>query len=76
MVSMTFIFSFIISAIALILGILVWEEFSSGLPCPTTPEGLEACERGKLTGWTVVSIFPITLFFGLNVIIGKFSGGN
>jgi len=73
MVQMTFVFSLVISAIVLILGILVWNEFSEGLPCPTDPAGQQACERGKSIGWTVVSIFPITLFFGLNVIIGKFT---
>ena len=75
---MTFIFSLVISAIALILGILIWNEMAEGLTCPdlgTNPDGNLACERGKSVGWTVVGIFPLTLFFGLNVIIGKFTGG-
>ena len=73
---MGFIFPIVISAIALILGILIWNEMAEGLPCPdfgTNPDGNLACERGKNIGWTVVGIFPITLFFGLNVIISKFT---
>jgi hypothetical protein len=75
MVQMAFIFTLVISSIALILGILIWNEMAEGLPCPdigTNPDGNLACERGKSIGWTVVGIFPITLFFGLNVIISKF----
>jgi hypothetical protein len=72
MVSIGFFMAFIISAIALIIGILAFNEFANGIPCPTSPQGLQACENGKSIGWTVVSIFPVTLFFGLTALFGKF----
>lgn len=72
--SMQFIFALVISAIALIIGILIWNEMSEGLECPDiidNPDGNLACERGKSVGWVVISIFPLTLFFGLMALMSK-----
>jgi hypothetical protein len=76
MLSISFILSFIMAAIAMIIGILAFNAFIGGIPCPTTPEGLQACEQGKSIGWTVVAIFPVTLFFGLTALFSKLGIGN
>lgn len=76
MVSIGFFMAFIIAAIAMIIGILAFAEFADGIPCPTTPQGQQACENGKSIGWTVVSIFPVTLFFGLTALFSKMGIGN
>jgi hypothetical protein len=74
MPSIGFFMSFMIAAIAMIIGILAFGEFADGIPCPppSQPDGQLACERGKSIGWTVVGIFPVTLFFGLTALFGKF----
>jgi len=76
MLSISFILSFILAAIAMIIGILAFNEFEQNIPCPTHPSGQQACENGKSIGWTVVSIFPVTLFFGLTALFSKMGIGN
>lgn len=71
--SMEFIISFIVSAVALFVGIFVFAGVDDAFVC--TGIGADSCEQGKATAWTVVGIFPIVLFFSLFTILGSFGSG-
>ncbi|MAF44089.1 MAG: hypothetical protein CMI54_08045 [Parcubacteria group bacterium] len=78
MLDISFILGFIGAAIGLIIGILVFSEIENSIDCPdsaTNSTGAEACTKAKSISWTVVAIFPITLFFSLFAIFGGFSKG-
>lgn len=73
MLSQQFIFSFIISGVALLVGILVFSGISEAFICPTGT-GEEQCNQAKNTAWSVVGIFPVVLFFSLFALFGQFGG--
>ena len=73
MLSMQFIMSFIISGVALLVGIFVFSGISEAFICPTGT-GEEQCNQAKNTAWTVVGIFPVVLFFALFALFGQFGG--
>jgi len=62
------IIGFIIAGVIMGVGVLIWANIEDSIDCPsnaTNPEGFEACNNVKDTVWTVLSIAPFTLFFGL-----------
>lgn len=66
------IIGFIIAGVIMGVGVLIWSQIEDSIDCPanaTNPDGYEACNNVKETVWTVLSIAPFTLFFGL---IGMF----
>ena len=66
------IIGFIIDGVIMGVGVLIWSQIEDSIDCPanaTNPDGYEACNNVKETVWTVLSIAPFTLFFGL---IGMF----
>ena len=73
MLDMSFIMGFVGAAIGLVIGIMVFSEIEDSITCPTSGEGVEACAKAKGISWSVVAIFPITLFFALFTIFGGFS---
>ena len=73
---MSFIMGFIGAAIGLVIGIMVFSEIENSIDCPdstTDSAGNEACTKSKGIAWSVVAIFPITLFFSLFTIFGGMS---
>jgi len=78
MIDMAFIMGFIFAAIGLVIGIMVFSEIEGSINCPDSAsfsDGAEACLKAKGISWSVVAIFPITLFFALFTIFGGFSKG-
>ena len=76
MMDISFIMGFVGSAIGLVIGIMVFSEVEDSITCPdatTDADGNEACSKAKGISWSVVAIFPITLFFALFTIFGGFS---
>jgi hypothetical protein len=62
------IIGFIIAGVIMGVGVLIWSQIEDAIDCPanaTNPDGYEACNNVKETVWTVLSIAPFTLFFGL-----------
>ena len=67
---------FIGAAIGLVIGIMVFGEIENSIECPASSvnsTGAESCTQAKGIAWTVVGIFPITLFFALFTIFGGMS---
>ena len=76
MMDMSFIMGFIGAAIGLVIGIMVFGEIENSIECPdsaTNTAGNESCTQAKGIAWSVVGIFPITLFFALFTIFGGMS---
>jgi len=74
-----FVMAFIGAAVALVIGLMIFSAVSSEIDCKSiginatnnVPSELtEKCENAENTGWTVISILPIALFFTLLVIFG------
>jgi hypothetical protein len=62
------IIGFIIAGVIMGVGVLIWANIETSITCPnetTNPTGNTACNNVKTTVWTVLSIAPFTLFFGL-----------
>lgn len=62
------IIGFIIAGVIMGVGVLIWSNIETAITCPanaTNPSGYKACNNVKSTVWTVLSIAPFTLFFGL-----------
>lgn len=75
---MAFIMGFIGVALGLVIGIMVFSEIENSIVCPDSAsfaEGADACTKAKGISWSVVGIFPITLFFALFAVFGGFSKG-
>ena len=81
MLSLGFIIAFIGSAVALLIGILIFSQMSSAIDCPEShpygnatvadaAHGTTECEDSKDTAWTVIGILPVALFFALFAIFG------
>jgi len=75
MLSLGFILAFIGSAVALLIGILVFSQVSASIDCPlNTEQGRTECLNAKDTAWTVIGILPVALFFALFAIFGALGG--
>lgn len=74
-VSLSFIMAFVGAGIALLIGTMMFGQISEVVHCPTG-EGdiVKACENAKNTGWTVIAILPIALFFVIFSIFGLGDG--
>lgn len=78
--SIQFLMGIIGSAIALIIGILIFSEVENAVTCPEPmidengvehiTSGQERCEGAKKIAWTVIGILPIAMFFVLFQIFG------
>ena len=77
--SIQFIMGMMGSAVALIIGILIFSEVETAVECPTADiiDGEEVksepqlrCESAKKIAWTVIGILPIAMFFVLFQIFG------
>jgi hypothetical protein len=73
MLSLGFILAFIGSAVALLIGILIFSNVSDAIDCPTG-QGSTECNNAKDTAWTVIGILPVALFFALFAIFGAIGG--
>jgi hypothetical protein len=73
MLSLGFILAFIGSAVALLIGILIFSNVSDAIDCPTG-SGSTSCNNAKDTAWTVIGILPVALFFALFAIFGAIGG--
>ena len=76
MIDISYIMGFIGVAVGIVLGILIYSDVESAIDCPDeddNAEGNESCLRAKSIAWTVISILPITMFFGLFALFGGFS---
>jgi CDP-diglyceride synthetase len=85
MLSLGFILAFIGAAVALLLGILIFSEVTASIDCPFSNPfgnatkrdaafGTTECENAEDTGWTVIGILPVALFFALFAMFGSLGG--
>lgn len=74
-VSLSLIMAFVGAGVALLIGTMIFGQISEAIQCPTG-EGdiVKACENAKSTGWTVIAILPIALFFVIFSIFGGLGG--
>ena len=75
MLDIQFIMGFIGAAIGLIIGIFVFSAVTESVECPdpaVDANGAESCDRALSMAWTVIGIFPISLFIALFAIFGGF----
>ena len=76
MLDLSFILGFIGLAVGLIIGIFIFSAVEDSITCPdetTQQGGNESCTRATQIAWTVIGIFPISLFMTIFTIFGGIS---